>query len=122
MSFLEGLLWFGLGWILATYWWRWALREALEQLMASDQFRQQLRRETQGLITMKIELVGNQVMCYNATNNEFICQGSNIDEVMENFLKRYPSHTGVLTADDNDTEARAWIKRNRASIGQSQES
>jgi hypothetical protein len=120
MTFLEGMFWFSIGAFAATYFWRWAMSEMLDQLM--ERVKQEVERTKQEVITMKIELVDNLVMCYNADNNEFVCQGSTIEEVMDNFIKRYPTYTGVLTADENDAEARAWIKSNRARIGQQQES
>ena len=114
MTFLEGLLWFVLGGLVATYFWRWLMREALDQIV--ERLEQQVQERSDKVIRMKIELVENRVYCYNAENNEFVCQGSNLDEVMNNFKARFPHYTGVISPDDNDSQGQEWIRINRAKM------
>ncbi len=111
MNFAEGLFWFLLGIGLATMFWRSVMRSLVERIL--EQTTDQLSND-QDCILMRIELVDNMILCYNAESKEFICQGADLSEVMDNFKKRYPNYSGMLTADEKDTPAQEWIRVNRA--------
>ena len=110
MNFAEGVFWFLLGIAVATMFWRSVMRGLIDQLI--EKKIQESLQERQ-CIEMRIELVDNMILCYNVENKEFVCQGADILEVMDNFKKRYPEYSGMLTADDKDSAAQEWIRVNR---------
>ena len=110
MNFSD-FMFFLLGIAVATVFWVRAIRRLIDQLI--EKKIQERLDETQ-CIEMRIELVDNMVLCYNVENKEFVCQGADILEVMDNFKKRYPEYNGMLTADDKDSAAQEWIRNNRS--------
>lgn len=110
MNFGEAIVWFLLGVVVATMFWRSVIRGIIERLIET---KIQESLDERQCIEMRIELVDNMILCYNVENKEFVCQGADIMEVMDNFKKRYPQSSGTLTADDKDHAAQEWIRVNR---------
>lgn len=49
---------------------------------------------------LRVELVENQFLCYNNSTMTFICQGSSLKEVLDNFNKRFPGQDVTLVSED----------------------
>jgi hypothetical protein len=49
---------------------------------------------------LRVELVENQLLCYNNSTMTFICQGSSLKEVLDNFNKRFPGQDVTLVSED----------------------
>jgi len=75
------------------------------------------------LVLAKVEVDGNQYLCYNATTNEFICQGVDIREIAANFTARFPTkklaiHSGDATAVETLKKQMEELKNeNSSSVG-----
>lgn len=46
--------------------------------------------ETEQLIPLLVEVEGNTYLCYNCLTKDFVCQGTNIEEILTRFKQRYP--------------------------------
>lgn len=53
-----------------------------------------------GEILLKVEKHGDVLYCYRKDNDEFIGQGSTIDELCDIFKKRYPNNSGKILKED----------------------
>jgi len=49
---------------------------------------------------LRVELVENQLLCYNNSTMAFICQGASLKEVLDNFNKRFPGQDVTLVSED----------------------
>lgn len=65
-----------------------------------DEVEAQIEELRNKFIFLKIEEHNGIQFAYNATNNEFVCQGNTFDELNENFGKRFPGAKGILVKDD----------------------
>jgi hypothetical protein len=54
----------------------------------------------QDQLKLRVELVENQLLCYNNSTMAFICQGSSLKEVLDNFNKRFPGQDVTLVSED----------------------
>jgi hypothetical protein len=48
------------------------------------------------LIPLTIEQYQDQYLCYHSVTMDFVCQGSNLDEIIEKFKTRYPDKSASL--------------------------
>ena len=48
------------------------------------------------LIPLTVEVAGNTYLCYNSINKEFVCQGSDLDEIVQHFQARYPDKSASI--------------------------
>ena len=101
VAFLAGAL-------AATALIRWAAERFVDRLLAEIE-KDSEQKTADNNIRMQIELVENQVLCYNADTKEFICQGQDLAEVLKRFKQRFPGTDGVLIPGD-DPAAREWIR------------
>jgi hypothetical protein len=51
-------------------------------------------------IFLRVEEHNGIQFAYNATTNEFVCQGKTFNDLNENFGKRFPNVKGILVKDD----------------------
>ena len=86
---------------------RWAnrLRALLEEAMKeveepNEQQTLKDRVENGRIILLEVEVADNQFFCYNSKTNQFVCQGSNVTEIIENFKQRFPGLNAVLHTGD----------------------
>ena len=47
-------------------------------------------------IEMKVEQHGDILYAFRKDNDDFVCQGSNFEELRANFSRRFPGHTGSV--------------------------
>ncbi len=55
-----------------------------------------IRTELSKIVFMHIEHHDNLVFAYNAFNEEFVCQGTDLNDLNIQFRKRFPTHRGVI--------------------------
>ena len=86
---------------------RWAnrIRVLLEEAMKeveepNEQQTLKDRVENGRIILLEVEVADNQFFCYNSKTNQFVCQGSNVTEIIENFKQRFPGLNAVLHTGD----------------------
>lgn len=48
-------------------------------------------------VSVSIEKVNDQLFCYNKKNNQFICQGSNLEEIRTKFKERFPEKIAFIS-------------------------
>ena len=71
------------------------LLRRIERKIASD-FAQALEQAQPRLIPLLVEKRYGIFYCYNADNQEFVCQGETVDELRAAFRARFPHHTAVI--------------------------
>lgn len=47
--------------------------------------------ELDNVILLTVETADSQYLCYNSVTQEFVCQGSDLDQIVQGFKKRYPN-------------------------------
>jgi hypothetical protein len=60
------------------------------------------------VIPLKIEVDQDQYLCYNTLTNQFVCQGTNVTEIIERFKSRFPGLNAAL--DSGDEQALATLR------------
>ena len=48
------------------------------------------------ILFMRVEKHGDKIFAYDATTDEFVCQGMTMEELNKNFGVRYPNRRGIL--------------------------
>lgn len=97
----EGIIGFILGVLVTAAFLSWAIQRFVNKML--DQVETNADEAVEvGRIKLKVELVENQLLCYNSNTMSFVCQGSNLKEVLDNFNKQYPGQDVVLVSDDAD--------------------
>lgn len=61
-----------------------------------------IKEELDKIMFMRIEPYNNLLFAYNAFNEEFICQGSTLEDLNIQFGKRFPNHRGVIVAPEEE--------------------
>lgn len=65
--------------------------------------------EHQRLIALTIEVDQDTYFCYNSITKEFVCQGRDIQEIVKNFVQRYPGRQVAIF--DGDESAVTTLKQ-----------
>ena len=85
---------------------RWAnnikalIEEALKEVEEPKEDDIKTRVDAGRVILLEVEVADNQFFCYNSKTNQFVCQGSNVAEIIENFKQRFPGLNAVLHTGD----------------------
>ena len=58
--------------------------------------------ESEQLITLTIDVDGDQYLCYNSITQDFVCQGVDLVEIVKRFKQRYPDKSAAIF-DGNET-------------------
>lgn len=105
---------------------RWArrIRQLLEEAMkeAGEQSEDQMIKDRVNdgkIILLEVEIANDQFFCYNSKTNQFVCQGSNASEIIENFKQRFPGLNAILhTGDETALKTlRQQLKEHRENNG-----
>jgi hypothetical protein len=80
-------------WAIIWYWVQRVRRDV-------EQIHEDVQRLINKIIFMRVEKHSNVIFAYNALNNEFVCQGKNMDELSQHFGSRFPGHKGVIVKPD----------------------
>ena len=65
-------------------------------------------------IEMKVEKHGDMLYAFRKDNDDFICQGSNFEELRANFASRFPGYTGSV--EGKATELHEELVRQRQEL------
>jgi hypothetical protein len=105
-SFFTHLFAFLAGAIAATALIRWAANRFIDRLLAKIEKDSEAKpQETR----LEIEVVDNQVLCYNADTKEYICQGQTLAQVIDNCKQRFPAAGDIKLVPANDS-TREWAR------------
>jgi len=63
----------------------------LEAAVVEEEAKSQIQR-----IEMKVERHGDVWYAFDATNDDFVCQGVDLKELKANFIKRFPGRDGAI--------------------------
>jgi hypothetical protein len=92
----DWVYWVGIGIIVGTWLWARNLRKEVEAM------HKDVSRVMQKIVFMRVEHHDNIIFAYNAFNNEFVCQGKDIDELNARFGLRYPDRKGIIVRPDEE--------------------
>ena len=93
---------------------RWAANRFIDRLLA------EIEKEAPPQILetrLEIEVVDNQVLCYNADTKEYICQGQTLAQVINNFKQRFPVAGDIKLVPAND-DTREWARAQLAKLNE----
>lgn len=65
------------------------------------------------LIPLTVELDNNTFFCYNMLTKEFVCQGTDLNEIMKKFTERFPD-TMLSIYNDNSTAVKILNEQRRS--------
>jgi hypothetical protein len=106
------------GAIAASLMIRWAAERFVERLLAAVDDTLEKEKATDSVTRqVEIEVVDNQVLCYNADTKEFVCQGQDLTQVIERFKQRFPGTYDVKLVPAND-ETREWARTQLAKLNE----
>lgn len=77
---------------------RTSLEEALKEETAEPSIKDQVIAGK--IIPLKVEVDQDQYLCYNHLTNQFVCQGSNVQEIIDRFKQRFPGLNAALESGD----------------------
>ena len=113
-SFFTHLIAFLVGAVAATALIRWAADRFVDRLLAEiEKDAPSQSQETR----LEIEVVDNQVLCYNADTKEYICQGQTLAQVIDNFKQRFPVAGDIKLVPAND-DTREWARAQLAKLNE----
>ena len=72
--------------------WMWARKIKKEVAEIESHIRTELSK----IVFMHVEHHDNSVLAYNAFNEEFICQGSDLEDLNIQLVKRFPNRRGII--------------------------
>ena len=103
-------VWFG--WTVVS----WVLRPLKTATAELEETMQDL--EHQRLIALTIEVDQDTYFCYNSITKEFVCQGRDIQEIVKNFVQRYPGRQVAIF--DGDESAVITLKQQMEQINKNE--
>lgn len=93
---------------------RWAAERFVDRLLEEiEKEAPSQSKETR----LEIEVVDNQVLCYNADTKEYICQGQTLAQVIDNFKQRFPVAGDIKLVPAND-DTREWARAQLAKLNE----
>ena len=105
-SFFTHMFAFLAGAAAATALIRWAANRFIDRLLTEiEKDTPPKSQETR----LEIEVVNNQVLCYNADTKEYICQGQTLAQVIDNYKQRFPAAGDIKLVPAND-DTREWAR------------
>lgn len=63
-----------------------------------------MQKVLDSILFMRVEKHDSTMYAYNALNDEFICQGNNLEDLNKQFGQRYPRCKGIIVEDPNPKE------------------
>ena len=80
---------------------RWALRRTIDQILKKiDQ--EVDAEETDNGPKLKLEFDQNTYFTYNVSNNQFVCQGTSVQQLRERLSEMFPGQTATIVEGDAD--------------------
>lgn len=117
---LEIMIGLALGYVLGQVflaWQQW--REAQRLPTEAEDIQHEL--DLGHLIPLTVEVADSGYLCYNSITNDFVCQGQDLEEIVQRFKARYPDKNAAIHRGDSEAVAvlKAQLKarnENRSSI------
>ena len=87
------------------------IRGLVRQVMA--ELDGHIERAANTLMPVTVERHNGVIFCYDKEDNQFICQGANLEEIRTAFKARFPEKTAYLDGGDEELvkELRAELKK-----------
>jgi len=86
-----------LSWCLAAFaLFVWAGSKYLEHRIMQELGNTMRDLDEERLIPLTVEVDNNVYLCYNSLTQEFVCQGTNLKEIIERFRTRYPDKSAAI--------------------------
>lgn len=73
------------------------------QLAEAESIQQEL--DSGQLIPLTVEVADSGYLCYNSITNDFVCQGRDLNEIVERFKARYPDKNAAIHRGDSEAVA-----------------
>ena len=117
---LEIMIGLALGYVLGQVflaWQQW--REAQRLPTEAEDIQHEL--DLGHLIPLTVEVADSGYLCYNSITNDFVCQGQDLEEIVQRFKARYPDKNAAIHRGNSEAVAvlKAQLKarnENRSSI------
>ncbi len=96
------------GFVLGQMYQLMKVRKTIEKIATQNNIDLSVLRNTEDeedeiqIVLLQAEEVNNTLLIYDKLTNEFICQGSNMDEVAEKFNQRKKDFYGLLRHNDQN--------------------
>jgi hypothetical protein len=94
MNSLDLVIIFLLG-LAAAHWLFWRILQQVH-----DRVHNQLNFLQQHMIPIHVEVDGEMIYCYNTQTQEFLCQGTTVEQAQAAFQVRYPKCWGIVASGD----------------------
>ena len=91
-----------LGWLVGRL--LTARQQPQPELMTEAQSIQQ-ELDSGRLIPLTVEVADSGYLCYNSITNDFVCQGRDLNEIVERFKARYPDKNAAIHRGDSEAVA-----------------
>lgn len=109
-----------LGWVVGQWLTARIHQRQTRHLLSEAQSIQQ-ELDSGHLIPLTVEVVESGYLCYNSITNDFVCQGRDLNEIVERFKARYPDKNAAIHRGDSEAVAilKAQLKarhENRSNI------
>lgn len=112
-------------WVMAMFVRRWAerLRGLLEEALAEEAGKTTTKMTKEEaiasdkIIPLTVEFENNLYYCYNSKTNQFVCQGADVNEIIDKFKSRFPGLNAFFNSGDEQALAtlRKQLKDQKAS-------
>lgn len=98
---------FYLGWTFGKAYQMVVIRETLKRLSKHgsttvDELIEDEEEKKMDIILLQSEEIDNTILIYDVLTNEFICQGSTLEEAAQKFYERKQNVVGALVYNDNE--------------------
>ena len=98
---------FYLGWTFGKAYQMVVIRETLKRLAKHgsttvDELMEDEEEKKMDIILLQSEEIDNTILIYDVLTNEFICQGSTLEEAAQKFYERKQNVVGALVYNDNE--------------------
>jgi len=106
-------------WVMGIFVRRWldSLRSLLEDTLAEEIDKTPVAtiESNDKIIPLTVEVENNLFYCYNSDTNQFVCQGANVKEIIDQFQQRFPGLNAFFNSGDETALAtlRQQLKDNR---------
>jgi hypothetical protein len=99
MDILAGI---AIGIALCVIWFVWTANRIIAKL-EREVTAELVEKASDKMVGLVVERVSNTIYCYSEKDNEFVCQGTTLEELRTAFKQRFPDRTGYIAGGDPDT-------------------
>lgn len=91
--------WIAVGFFVIIWLWTRQIKREVKELQS------QIKEAMSKIVFMRTETHNNIIFAYNAFNDEFVCQGVDMEDLSVQFGKRYPDRKGIIVKPDEEKSA-----------------